>query len=141
MILKYIFVVIFFLFMNYLFAQVESNLPPMPDVELNQPDVLPQFPGGDSLMYLFIQENSPYKVFSKAEMKKANSLTFCSFLVNEDGKISNIQILKSSNEEHKNIVLEVVQNMPKWNPAKKDGENISKQIAIVVGLGKKIEKE
>ena len=92
-------------------------------------------------MYLFIQENSPYKVFSKAEIKKANSLTFCSFLVNEDRKISNIQILKSSNEEYKNLVIEVVKKMPKWNPAEKNEKAISEQMTIVVGLGRKLKKK
>lgn len=135
--LKHILIALCFLFTSCLIAQEESSLPPNPVLNPNDSIELPEFKGGNDKMYEFIEELSPYQVHSKAIDGNANSLIFSSFLVSKDGKLSDINILRSPNDELGNLLVSIFEKMPKWKPAKKNGKEIEKRVSVVVAFGDK----
>lgn len=79
----------------------------------------PCFPGGDSQLVRFINEHRRYP--QEAYRKGVQGRVTCSFVVNADGSVSNIQVLKgvekTLNEEAKRIFAK----MPQWQPGRIDG--------------------
>lgn len=79
----------------------------------------PSFPGGDSKLISFINKHRQYP--RQAYKKGIQGRVMCSFIVNVDGCISDVQIFKgveaSLNEEAKRIF----RLMPPWNPGRING--------------------
>lgn len=61
-----------------------------------QADVVtkPQFPGGDKALVQFIDNNLKYP--EEAQKQKWEGKTLVAFTVNEDGSLTNVRVLKSS---------------------------------------------
>lgn len=83
-----------------------------------------EFPGGLSEMAKFIQKNLQYP--SMAREAGISGKCFLKFVVNENGDISNVEVLKgvSGCPECDKEAIRVVKNMPKWKPAKMTGRSV-----------------
>lgn len=46
------------------------------------------------------------------------------FIVNEDGSISNIQVIRSMGMDFDNETIRLVKNMPKWKPGIENGQPV-----------------
>lgn len=84
------------------------------------PDVEAEFPGGPEAMKKFIQENVRYP--EKARRKGDQGRIYLSFIVEPDGSISNIEVMRGGltrelNKEAKRLV----RTMPKWKPGEVNG--------------------
>lgn len=77
-------------------------------------EIQPSFPDGEKLLQQFIKMNLKYP-------KKGcvSGTAFVSFVVNEDGSLSDIKIVKGLCEGDRNAI-EVFKKMPKWIPGKLD---------------------
>ena len=75
------------------------------------PDVAPEFPGGVDGWIKFLRKNLRPKQSDEAY----NVRVVVNFLVNEDGTISEFQILQSGGADFDNEVLRVMKKSPKWN--------------------------
>ncbi|MBA0882120.1 energy transducer TonB [Flavobacterium undicola] len=53
--------------------------------------------------------------------EKIEGKVYVSFVIEKDGSISNIGIIRDVGHGTKEEAIRVLQNMPRWNPAKKDG--------------------
>jgi len=91
---------------------------------------MPRFPGDDKALMEYIQKNlimpEKYKGSTDENPKLAEYRTFVQFVVNEDGSISDIQLLRKS-AEFKDLdeeAIRVVKSMPKWNPGKMGGKPV-----------------
>lgn len=75
-------------------------------------DVQPQFPGGERGLTNFINQTREYPY--NAYKRKIEGRVLCSFIVNADGSISHVKILKgvehTLNREAERIIL----SMPSW---------------------------
>ena len=99
---------------------------------------LPQFPGGSNNMSKFIAEN--YN-FPEKTIKKIDGKVYVSFLIDEEGKINQIQILKGIDKEIDDEILRVVSIMPAWKPATMNGRNVRVKMTIPIKLYKPRKKK
>jgi TonB family protein len=88
----------------------------------------PQFPGGDQALVKYLDNNMKYP--EEAQKQKWQGNTLIAFTVNEDGSITNVRVLKSSQIVLDNEALRIIKTMPKWAPAYKDG--IAKKEMVVL---------
>lgn len=82
----------------------------------------PQFPGGESALMAFIKKTLRYPAFA-AENGIQGRVTL-SFVVERDGSIAQIEVMRSPAEELSKESIRVVQTMPKWKPGKQRGKAV-----------------
>ncbi|SFQ54673.1 energy transducer TonB [Flavobacterium akiainvivens] len=75
--------------------------------------VSPQFPGGMTAFTKYVESNLK---FTK------NCKIFVKFVVETNGKLSNIQIVDSVNEETDKRIIDVLEKCPAWIPGSKGNE-------------------
>ncbi len=90
----------------------------------------PDFPGGEDSLMAFIKKNLKYPAFAK-ENGIQGRVTL-SFVVEKDGSISNIEILRSPAEELSQEAIRIVKSMPKWKPGVLKGENVRVKYVLPV---------
>jgi TonB family protein len=83
-------------------------------------DVMPQFPGGDSELLAFISKNVKYP--AEAKTKGLQGRVICAFTVNEDGSISDAEVLRGIDPLLDAEALRIIGTMPKWTPGKEKGQ-------------------
>ncbi len=88
---------------------------------------MPQYPGGTEAMYKFIGEHLVYPAEAKAAGKEG--LVVLSFIVEKDGSIHDIEILKDGvGFGAAEAASKVVSSMPVWSPGKQDGKPVRVKI-------------
>ncbi len=101
-------------------------------------DVIPnteaQFPSGDAAMKAYIKEKVMAEI-SDATLKTINRAAIL-FSVSEQGKVQNIKISESSeNEKVDQLMLQAIQQMPDWTPAyDAKGNAIRQEFEFSIGL-------
>ncbi len=85
-------------------------------------DYMPEFPGGEEAMMKFLGDNTKYP--AQARENGSSGVVIVSFIVEVDGSLSNIKVLRSVEESLDNEAIRVVKSMPKWNPGKHNGEKV-----------------
>lgn len=94
----------------------------------------PTFPGGDSKLVEFINGERQYP---KAAYKNGvHGRVTCSFVVNTDGSVSNIQILKGVEKSLNNEALRIFRRMPHWTPGRLDGVAVPVRVVWAVPFRK-----
>ena len=56
------------------------------------------------------------------------------FIVNEDGSLSDVKVIKSISPELDKEAIRVVKSMPKWNPAKQNGKTVKMKYVVPVNF-------
>lgn len=82
----------------------------------------PQFPGGESAMFKFISENLKYPAI--AAENGIQGRVIVSFVVEKDGSITNIKILRSVSPELDAEARRIVGIMPRWSPGRNNGKPV-----------------
>ena len=84
-------------------------------------ETCPEFPGGQREMLKYIQENL---IYPKLALKKQiQGRSICQFIVEKDGSISHIQVVRSSgNKSLDRAAIRVIRTMPKWTPGRLQGK-------------------
>ena len=85
-------------------------------------DKVPSFPGGTDKFYKFLQTNIKYPAEMRA--KKIEGKVFISFIVEEDGSLSNIKILKEPGYGSGKEAARVLGLSPKWEPGMQKNQNV-----------------
>ena len=89
-------------------------------------EVEPQFSGDLSK---FLGDKAKFPEFESSQgVEKGYVLV--GFVVNEDGTISDIKLLKADRENFNNQALKAVRAMPKWKPGSNDGHNVKVRLEI-----------
>ena len=83
------------------------------------PQLRAEFPGGTDALRAFLAENCHYP--KEAQEKQQQGVVLLEFLVEEDGTISAITVLRSACEALDEEAIRVVKAMPKWKPGENDG--------------------
>ncbi len=91
---------------------------------------LPEFPGGTSAMMDFLQTNLRYP--EAAKDAGIQGTVFVSFVVESDGSISNIKVLRGIGGGCDEEAVRVVGMMPKWEPGRQRGEAVRVQFNMPV---------
>lgn len=79
----------------------------------------PEFPGGESKLTEFINQNRVYP--PEAYEKGIQGRVTCWFIVNADGSISNVSLLRSVNSMLNDEAIRIFSMMPCWHPGRIDG--------------------
>ena len=85
-------------------------------------EVMPQYPGGQIAMLKYIMENIKYP---KQIMEEGiQGRVTVSFIVEKDGRVSNVRLLRSVQPSLDKEAIRVVKSMPKWTPGKHNGKPV-----------------
>lgn len=79
----------------------------------------PSFPGGEGKLMEFINNNRKYP--TEAYEKGIQGRVTCWFIVNADGSVSNVSLLRSVNALLNEEAIRIFSLMPSWNPGRIDG--------------------
>ena len=109
--MKYILICLLFFSLNNLFAQ-SSNRTSSPSSEYNL--ISPEFPGGKTAKDHFFSTHFQYPFYAKDN--KIQGIVELRFIVEEDGSLSNFQILNNPGGGLGEEALRVFQLMPNWIP-------------------------
>jgi protein TonB len=85
-------------------------------------EVRPEFPGGIKMFYKFISSN--FKIPEEIGKEKINVKIFVSFIVEKNGTISEIKVIKDAGFELGKEAIRVLKAMPKWNPGELNGNHV-----------------
>ncbi len=101
-----------------------------PDIIWVRPEKMPEFPGGVSAMMKYLSKNVVYP--EAPQRMGVQGRVFVQFVVNKNGQIVDVKILKGVNRDLDAEALRVVQNMPKWQPGYQGGNavNVSYNLPI-----------
>ena len=97
---------------------------------MDEPDVQPEFPGGQSAMIEFFKSNVKYP--STAIKNKVEGTVFVQFVVEKDGSISETEIRKGLQKDCNKEALRVIGEMPKWKSAMKAGKPVRCRFIVPV---------
>jgi TonB family protein len=91
---------------------------------------MPEFPGGMTAMMQFLAENVCYP--EAAEKAGTQGRVIATFIVEKDGSITNIKIVKSVSKELDAEAKRVIEAMPNWKPGKQSGEPVRVKYTIPI---------
>ena len=93
---------------------------------------IPSFPGGMAALMKYIKDNLRYPEICRegAAMGRVHVV----FIVNEDGSLSDIKVIRSISPELDKEAIRVVKSMPKWNPAKQNGKAVKMKYVVSVNF-------
>ena len=83
---------------------------------------MPEFPGGAAKMMEYIQKNIKYPMMARES--DIQGRVFVSFVVEPDGSITNVAVLRGIGGGCDEEALRVVQSMPNWKPGKQRGSAV-----------------
>ena len=94
---------------------------------------MPEFPGGAQAMMKYVAENIKYPVI--AQENGIQGRVICQFVVEKDGKVSDIQVVRSSGEASLDKeAVRVINSMPKWKPGKQRGKPVRVKYTLPVNF-------
>jgi TonB family protein len=91
---------------------------------------MPQFPGGDTALIKFINNNIKYPL--QAKVNNIQGRVILRFSVNFDGTIGKVQVLRSVDPSLDAEAIRVLNMMPKWQPGKQGGEPVNVWYSIPI---------
>ena len=91
-------------------------------------EIMPEFTNGSLLKWIAEQINYP----TIAAENGIDGLVSCSFVVNADGSISNVEVLRSRDPLLDKEAVRVLKLMPKWKPGMQQGKNVRVKYSVPV---------
>lgn len=82
----------------------------------------PEFPGGAGALMSYLGKNIKYP--AAASRANVSGKVFLTFVVNTDGSIQNVDVLKGLGFGCDEEARRVIQGMPKWKPGKQSGRSV-----------------
>ncbi|MCE1199879.1 MAG: TonB family protein, partial [Marinilabiliales bacterium] len=92
------------------------------DVPVVHADLMPQFPGGEREMLRFIKMNLRYP--ASAQDNGVQGTVLLNFVVDREGKITNIKVIKGIGFGCDEESVRVLEKMPAWSPGKQRGQPV-----------------
>lgn len=96
------------------------------------PDVEAVFPGGVLEMKKWINQNVTYPDIS-IELNEQGKV-YVSFVVEKDGRITNVEIQRGVSEDLNKEAKRVIRNMPNWNPGETKGERVRTKCSLPINF-------
>jgi protein TonB len=91
---------------------------------------MPSFPGGPSALMQYLNSNIKYPVV--AEENGVQGRVVCTFVVEKDGSITDVRVVKSVDPSLDKEAMRVVKGMPKWIPGKQNGQAVRVKFNVPV---------
>ncbi|HEY0261870.1 MAG TPA: energy transducer TonB, partial [Chitinophagales bacterium] len=93
-------------------------------------EVMPEFIGGESAMMSFIKNRLEFPVVERENGISGNVIV--SFVVNEDGSVSDIKTLKATTKNFQRASEDVVAQFPKFKPGKQGDKPVKVRMTIPI---------
>jgi periplasmic protein TonB len=90
----------------------------------------PSFPGGEVELQKFLRDNIKYPALARENNIQGTAAL--SFVVNKDGSISDVVILKDPGGGCGKEAVRVVQSMPRWSPGEANGNAVKVKFTLPV---------
>ena len=91
---------------------------------------MPSFPGGDAALMQFLSKNIKYPVV--AEENGIQGRVIATFVVERDGSITDVKVVKSVDPSLDKEAVRVLKSMPKWIPGKQNGSAVRVKYTVPV---------
>lgn len=98
------------------------------DEVFNVVEVMPSFPGGSSKFNEFITQNLKYPL--KARRANVEGKVIVSFIVEANGKLSDIEVVKGIGYDCDEEAVRVLLNTPDWIPGQQMGRNVKVRVLL-----------
>jgi len=83
---------------------------------------MPSYPGGDAKMYEYLGKNIKYPQIARESSIQGR--VFVNFVVEPDGSVTNVKVLRGIGGGCDEEAMRVVKSMPKWKPGKQRGKAV-----------------
>lgn len=90
----------------------------------------PEFPGGEEELFKYLGKSIQYPPMAKDA--GVSGVVYVTFVVNEDGSISDVEVLRGIGAGCDKEAIRVVENMPKWKPGKQRGKSVKVQFNLPI---------
>lgn len=109
--------------------------PPAPKPEVSNKvfevvEEMPHFPGGPAALQAFLSSNTKYPVV--AQENGVQGRVSVSFVVERDGSITDVRVVRSVDPSLDREASRVVRSMPRWSPGKQNGSTVRVKYTVPV---------
>ena len=91
---------------------------------------MPEYPGGQAALFEFISKNVKYP--DDAVKKKVEGKVFVIFVVDTDGKITDVSLLRKVFPSLDAEAIRVISAMPNWIPGKQKGQVVRVKYTVPI---------
>lgn len=92
----------------------------------------PEFPGGIEQFYMFVGQR--FKIPAEASKNKLEGNLLMEFMVEKDGSLSEIKVLKDLGYGLGDEAIRVLKLSPKWNPASENGQPVRVKYSLPITI-------
>jgi TonB family protein len=96
----------------------------------SKPDAMPEYLGGDEARVNFLCKNLTYP--DEAKFNGISGLVVLCFIIDEQGCVKNVRVLKSVHEILDTEAIRVTRLMPQWKPGMENGQPVKTQYCMPV---------
>ena len=83
---------------------------------------MPEYPGGQAALFEYLNGNVKYP--ADAKKQKIEGRVLVTFVVNTDGSITDIEVVKKAFPSLDAEAVRVISGMPKWIPGEQKGKKV-----------------
>lgn len=91
---------------------------------------MPEYPGGQAALFEFISKNVKYP--EDAVKKKVEGKVFVTFVVDTDGKITDVSLMRKVFPSLDAEAVRVISAMPNWIPGKQKGQVVRVKYTVPI---------
>ncbi|MDD3320110.1 MAG: energy transducer TonB [Paludibacter sp.] len=95
-------------------------------------ETMPLFPGGEAAMMKYMGDNIKYPVI--AQENGIQGRVICQFVVNKDGSIVDVVVVRSVDASLDKEAIRMIQSMPRWTPGKQRGKPVRVKYTLPVNF-------
>ena len=96
---------------------------------------MPEYPGGIQALFEYLSQNVKYP--SDAENQKVEGRVIATFIVETDGTINNVEVVKPVFPSLDAEAIRVLSGMPKWTPGKQSGKEVRVKYTVPINFNPK----
>ena len=105
---------------------------PEPEKVFEVVEQMPSFPGGDKALLEYLSNNIKYPVV--AQENGVQGRVVVSFVVEKDGSITDVKVVRSVDPSLDKEAARVVKSMPRWIPGKQNGSAVRVKYNVPVSF-------
>lgn len=93
---------------------------------------MPEFPGGNKALLSYLSRNVRYPVI--AQENGIQGKVYVSFVVDEEGRILQVALLRGVDTSLNNEAMRVIKSMPRWKPGKQAGKTVKVRYNVPINF-------
>jgi len=93
---------------------------------------MPSYPGGSAKLFEYLATSVKYP--KAAQKSGAQGRVIATFVVEKDGSIGDIKVVRSVSPELDAEAVRVLKGMPKWNPGKQNGKEVRVKYTVPINF-------